>query len=55
MKTPETDTFVNEIIQLKEEHKFSKGLTSMFKSNIARYDFIQSNLNDPGKYSPGKL
>lgn len=27
----------------------------MFKSNIARYDFIKTNINDPGRYSPEKI
>jgi hypothetical protein len=34
--------------------KQNRVLTSMFKSNLSRYDFIQSNINDPGKYSPSK-
>jgi len=47
-----TDDFYNPIVQVKEGLTSSKGLTSMFRSNLARYDFVKSNINDPGKYSP---
>lgn len=32
----------------------SKILTSMFKSNLSRFDFVNKNINDPAKYSPIK-
>jgi hypothetical protein len=31
------------------------GKTSMFKSKDSRFDFINENVNDPGRYSPGKV
>jgi hypothetical protein len=43
------------IPESKDGFSSTKALTSMFKSNLARYDFVKPNLNDPGRYSPEKL
>lgn len=49
------DEVVNSISEFKESLSSTKALTSMFKSNLARYDFVKANVNDPGRYSPEKV
>ncbi len=46
---------INSISEFKEDYSSTKALTSMFKSNLARYDFVKANINDPGRYSPEKV
>ncbi len=50
-----SDEVYNTITQpSRDRFSSTKALTSMFKSNLARYDFIKPNINDPGRYSPEK-
>lgn len=48
------DQVYNVLVESKERFSSTKALTSMFKSNIARYDFVKADVNDPGRYSPEK-